>query len=225
MELNESDFLSNKEIYYMLRTKNYSKTKIKYSKSLPLLTLYKIFVLKTDVTEYKDKFDNLINKILIEKDKKEIQKIQKQEKLFIITFNFNNENIILIYKGLTSINDSFLNKFIESDEKYQRKRFKILPVINSNSKILNFLSKDSRPIMLAKKTETKFVNNKNYFLISINLYKNLIIRGIINKIKSNSKGFKFNLGFTVETKKEDNLKEELYASITVNNLEEVYSII
>lgn len=224
MELNKSDFLSNKEIYYMLRTKNYSKTKIKYSKSLPLLTLYKIFVLKTDVTEYKDKFDNLINKILIEKDKKEIQKIQKQEKLFIITFNFNNENIILIYKGLTSINDSFLNKFIESDEKYQRKRFKILPVINSNSKILNFLSKDNRPIMLAKKTETKFVNNENYFLISINLYKNLIIRGIINKIKSNSKGFKFNLGFTVETKKEDNLKEELYASITVNNLEEVYSI-
>lgn len=225
MELNKSDFLSNKEIYYMLRTKNYSKTKIKYSKSLPLLTLYKIFVLKTDVTEYKDKFDNLINKILIEKDKKEIQKIQKQEKLFIITFNFNNENIILIYNGLTSINDSFLNKFIESDEKYQRKRFKILPVINSNSKILNFLSKDNRPIMLAKKTETKFVNNENYFLISINLYKNLIIRGIINKIKSNSKGFKFNLGFTVETKKEDNLKEELYASITVNNLEEVYSII
>lgn len=224
MELNKSDFLSNKEIYYMLRTKNYSKTKIKYSKSLPLLTLYKIFVLKTDVTEYKDKFDNLINKILIEKDKKEIQKIQKQEKLFIITFNFNNENIILIYNGLTSINDSFLNKFIESDEKYQRKRFKILPVINSNSKILNFLSKDNRPIMLAKKTETKFVNNENYFLISINLYKNLIIRGIINKIKSNSKGFKFNLGFTVETKKEDNLKEELYASITVNNLEEVYSI-
>lgn len=214
MELNKNDFLGNKEIYYMLRTKNYSKTKIKYSKSLALLTLYKIFVLKTEVTEYKEKFDNLINKILI-----------KEEKLFIITFNFNNENIILIYKGLTSINDSFLNNFIESDEKYQRKRFKILPVINSNSKILNFLSKDNRPIMLAKKTKTKFINNENYFLISINLYKNLIIRGVINKIKSNSKGFKFNLGFTVETKKEDNLKEELYASVTVNNLEEVYSMI
>lgn len=217
MELNKSDFLGNKEIYYMLRTKNYSKTKIKYSKSLPLLTLYKIFVLKTEVTEYENKFENLINKILIEKDKKE------QEKLFIITFNFNNENIILIYTGLTSINDNFINKFIESDEKYQRKRFKILPVINSNSKILNFLSKDNRPIMLAKKTQTKFINNENYFLISINLYKNLIIRGVINKIKSNSKGFKFNLGFTIETKKEDNLKEELYASVTVNNLEEVYS--
>jgi hypothetical protein len=217
MELNKSDFLGNKEIYYMLRTKNYSKTKIKYSKSLPLLTLYKIFVLKTEVTEYENKFENLINKILIEKDKKE------QEKLFIITFNFNNENIILIYTGLTSINDNFINKFIESDEKYQRKRFKILPVINSNSKLLNFLSKDNRPIMLAKKTETKFINNKNYFLISINLYKNLIIKGVINKIKSNSKGFKFNLGFTIETKKEDNLKEELYASVTVNNLEEVYS--
>lgn len=217
MELNKSDFLGNKEIYYMLRTKNYSKTKIKYSKSLPLLTLYKIFVLKTEVTEYENKFENLINKILIEKDKKE------QEKLFIITFNFNNENIILIYTGLTSINDNFINKFIESDEKYQRKRFKILPVINSNSKILNFLSKDNRPIMLAKKTETKFINNENYFLISINLYKNLIIRGVVNKIKSNSKGFKFNLGFTIETKKEDNLKEELYASVTVNNLEEVYS--
>lgn len=214
MELNKNDFLGNKEIYYMLRTKNYSKTKIKYSKSLPLLTLYKIFVLKTEVTEYKEKFDNLINKILI-----------KEEKLFIITFNFNNENIILIYKGLTSINDNFINKFIVSDEKYQRKRFKILPVINSNSKILNFLSKDNRPIMLAKKTKTKFINNENYFLISINLYKNLIIRSVINKIKSNSKGFKFNLGFTVETKKEDNLKEELYASVTVNNLEEVYSII
>lgn len=214
MELNKNDFLGNKEIYYMLRTKNYSKTKIKYSKSLPLLTLYKIFVLKTEVTEYKEKFDNLINKILI-----------KEEKLFIITFNFNNENIILIYKGLTSINDNFINKFILSDEKYQRKRFKILPVINSNSKILNFLSKDNRPIMLAKKTKTKFINNENYFLISINLYKNLIIRSVINKIKSNSKGFKFNLGFTVETKKEDNLKEELYASVTVNNLEEVYSII
>ena len=214
MELNKNDFLGNKEIYYMLRTKNYSKTKIKYSKSLPLLTLYKIFVLKTEVTEYKEKFDNLINKILI-----------KEEKLFIITFNFNNENIILIYKGLTSINDNFLNNFIESDEKYQRKRFKILPVINSNSKILNFLSKDNRPIMLAKKTKTKFINKENYFLISINLYKNLIIRSVINKIKSNSKGFKFNLGFTVETKKEDNLKEELYASVTVNNLEEVYSII
>jgi hypothetical protein len=77
--------------------------------------------------------------------------------------------------------------------------------------------------MLAKKTETKFINNENYFLISINLYKNLIIRGVVNKIKSNSKGFKFNLGFTIETKKEDNLKEELYASVTVNNLEEVYS--
>ena len=217
MELNKNDFLGNKEIYYMLRTKNYSKSKIKYSKSLPLLTLYKIFILKTEVTEYENKFDNLINKILIEKDKKE------QDKLFIITFNFNNENIILIYKGLTSINDSFLNNFIESDEKYQRKRFKILPVINSNSKILNFLSKDNRPIMLAKKTKTKFINNENYFLISINLYKNLIIRSVINKIKSNSKGFKFNLGFTVETKKEDNLKEELYASVTVNNLEEVYS--
>lgn len=214
MELNKNDFLGNKEIYYMLRTKNYSKTKIKYSKSLPLLTLYKIFVLKTEVTEYKEKFDNLINKILI-----------KEEKLFIITFNFNNENIILIYKGLTSINDNFINKFIVSDEKYQRKRFKILPVINSNSKILNFLSKDNRPIMLAKKTKTKFINKENYFLISINLYKNLIIRSVINKIKSNSKGFKFNLGFTVETKKEDNLKEELYASVTVNNLEEVYSII
>lgn len=217
MELNESDFLGNKEIYYMLRTKNYSKTKIKYSKSLPLLTLYKIFVLKTEVTEYENKFENLVNKIIIEKDKKE------KDKLFIITFNFNNENIILIYTGLRSINDNFINKFIESDEKYQRKRFKILPVINSNSKILNFLSKDNRPIMLAKKTETKFINNENYFLISINLYKNLIIRGVINKIKSNSKGFKFNLGFTVETKKEDNLKEELYASVTVNNLEEVYS--
>lgn len=217
MELNKSEFLGNKEIYYMLRTKNYSKSKIKYSKSLPLLTLYKIFILKTEVTEYENKFDNLINKILIEKDKKE------QDKLFIITFNFNNENIILIYKGLTSINDSFLNNFIESDEKYQRKRFKILPVINSNSKILNFLSKDNRPIMLAKKTKTKFINKENYFLISINLYKNLIIRSVINKIKSNSKGFKFNLGFTVETKKEDNLKEELYASVTVNNLEEVYS--
>jgi len=217
MELNKNDFCGNKEIYYMLRTKNYSKTKIKYSKSLPLLTLYKIFILKTEVTEYENKFENLINKILIEKDKKE------QEKFFIITFNFNNENIILIYKGLTSINDNFINKFIESDEKYQRKRFKILPVINSNSKLLNFLSKDNRPIMLAKKTETKFINNENYFLISINLYKNLIIRGVINKIKSNSKGFKFNLGFTIETKKEDKLKEELYASVSVNNLEEVYS--
>ena len=212
MELNKNDFLGNKEIYYMLRTKNYSKSKKKYSKSLPLLTLYKIFILKSEVTEYENKFENLINKILIEK-----------EKLFILTFNFNNENIILIYKGLTSINDNFINKFIESDEKYQRKRFKILPVISSNSKILNFLSKDNKPIMLAKKTETKFINNENYFLISINLYKNLIIRGVINKIKSNSKGFKFNLGFTIETKKEDNLKEELYASVTVNNLEEVYS--
>ena len=212
MELNKNDFLGNKEIYYMLRTKNYSKSKIKYSKSLPLLTLYKIFILKSEVTEYENKFENLINKILIEK-----------EKLFILTFNFNNENIILIYKGLTSINDNFINKFIVSDKKYQRKRFKILPVISSNSKILNFLSKDNKPIMLAKKTETKFINNENYFLISINLYKNLIIRGVINKIKSNSKGFKFNLGFTIETKKEDNLKEELYASVTVNNLEEVYS--
>ena len=217
MELNKNDFIGNKEIYYMLRTKNYSKTKIKYSKSLPLLTLYKIFVLKTDVTEYENKFENLINEILIKKNEKE------REKLFIITFNFNNENILLIYTGLTSIKDNFINKFIESEEKYQRKRFKILPVISSNSKILNFLSKDNKPIMLAKKTETKFINNDNYFLISINLYKNLIIRGVINKIKSNSKQFKFNLGFTIETKKEDNLKEELYASITVNNLEEVYS--
>ena len=75
---------------------------------------------------------------------------------------------------------------------------------------------------MAKKTETKFINNDNYFMISVNLYKNLLLRGVINKIKSNSDGFKFNLGFTIETNEKDNLKEELLGDIYVNDLKDIF---
>ena len=210
MELNIDNFRSNQETYYLLRTKNYKKNKLKYSKCNGIMELYKLFL----INNY-EKYDDIINNI-IEKNKIE------NEKLFIIAFKFNNDNIIMIYKGLNASNNIFLNNFINETNKYQKKRFKILPIIKSNSKFLDFLSKDNKPIMMAKKTETVFTNNEKYFMISIDLYKNLLLRGVINKIKKNSDGFKFNLGFTIETNEKDNLKEELLCDIYVNNLKDIF---
>ena len=210
MELNINDFKSDNETYYMLRTKNYKKNKLKYSKNKCLLDFYKLYYINSN-----ENYDKILQD-LIENN------IIKDDKLFIITFRFNNNNIVMMYRGVNTINNNFLNKYIDSDEKYQKMHFKILPIIKSNSKFLNFLSKDNKPIMMAKKTETKFINKNNYFIISVNLYKNLLLRGIINKIKSNSDGFKFNIGFTIETNEKDNLKEELLCDIHVNNLKDLF---
>ena len=210
MELNIHDFKSDNKTYYMLRTKNYKKNKLKYSKNKCLLDFYKLYYINSN-----ENYDKILQD-LIENN------IIKDDKLFIITFRFNNNNIVMMYRGVNTINNNFLNKYIDSDEKYQKMHFKILPIIKSNSKFLNFLSKDNKPIMMAKKTETKFINKNNYFIISVNLYKNLLLRGIINKIKSNSDGFKFNIGFTIETNEKDNLKEELLCDIHVNNLKDLF---
>ena len=210
MELNIDDFKSDNETYYMLRTKNYKKNKLKYPKNKGLLDFYKLYYINSN-----ENYDKILQD-LIENN------IIKDDKLFIITFRFNNNNIVMMYRGINTINNNFLNKYIEAGEKYQKMHFKILPIIKSNSKFLNFLSKDNKPIMMAKKTETKFINKNNYFIISVNLYKNLLLRGIINKIKSNSDGFKFNIGFTIETNEKDNLKEELLCDIHVNNLKDIF---
>jgi hypothetical protein len=210
MELNIRDFTSDNETYYMLRTKNYKKNKMKYPKNNGLLDFYKLYYICSNENYDKNLQD------LIEKN------IMKDDKLFIVTFRFNDDNIVMIYRGVKTANNNFLDKYIDADEKYQKTRFKILPIIKSNSKFLNFLSKDNKPIMMAKKTETKFINNDNYFMISVNLYKNLLLRGVINKIKSNSDGFKFNLGFTIETNEKDNLKEELLGDIYVNDLKDIF---
>lgn len=210
MELNIRDFTSDNETYYMLRTKNYKKNKMKYPKNNGLLDFYKLYYICSNENYDKNLQD------LIEKN------IMKDDKLFIVTFRFNDDNIVMIYRGVKTANNNFLDKYIDADEKYQKTRFKILPIIKSNSKFLNFLSKDNKPIMMAKKTETKFINNDNYFIISVNLYKNLLLRGVINKIKSNSDGFKFNLGFTIETNEKDNLKEELLGDIYVNDLKDIF---
>jgi hypothetical protein len=210
MELNIRDFTSDNETYYMLRTKNYKKNKMKYPKNNGLLDFYKLYYIGSNENYDKNLQD------LIEKN------IMKDDKLFIVTFRFNDDNIVMIYRGVKTANNNFLDKYIDADEKYQKTRFKILPIIKSNSKFLNFLSKDNKPIMMAKKTETKFINNDNYFMISVNLYKNLLLRGVINKIKSNSDGFKFNLGFTIETNEKDNLKEELLGDIYVNDLKDIF---
>ena len=210
MELNIDDFKSDNETYYMLRTKNYKKNNLKYPKNKGLLDFYKLYYICSNENYDKNLQD------LIEKN------IMKDDKLFIVTFRFNDDNIVMIYRGVKTANNNFLDKYIDADEKYQKTRFKILPIIKSNSKFLNFLSKDNKPIMMAKKTETKFINKNNYFIISVNLYKNLLLRGIINKIKSNSDGFKFNIGFTIETNEKDNLKEELLCDIHVNNLKDLF---
>ena len=210
MELNIHDFKSDNKTYYMLRTKNYKKNKLKYSKNKCLLDFYKLYYINSN-----ENYDKILQD-LIENN------IIKDDKLFIITFRFNNNNIVMMYRGVNTINNNFLNKYIDSDEKYQKMNFKILPIIKSNSKFLNFLSKDNKPIMMAKKTETKFINKNNYFIISVNLYKNLLLRGVINKIKSNSDGFRFNIGFTIETNEKDNLKEELLCDIHVNNLKDLF---
>ena len=210
MELNICDFTSDNETYYMLRTKNYKKNKLKYPKNNGLLNFYKLYYINSNKNYDKILQDLIENNII------------KDDKLFIITFRFNDDNIVMMYQGVNTINNNFLNKYIDADEKYQKTRFKILPIMKSNSKFLNFLSKDNKPIMMAKKTETKFTKKDNYFMISVNLYKNLLLRGVINKIKSNSDGFKFNIGFTIETNEKDNLKEELLCDIHVNNLKDIF---
>ena len=151
MELNIRDFTSDNETYYMLRTKNYKKNKMKYPKNNGLLDFYKLYYICSNENYDKNLQD------LIEKN------IMKDDKLFIVTFRFNDDNIVMIYRGVKTANNNFLDKYIDADEKYQKTRFKILPIIKSNSKFLNFLSKDNKPIMMAKKTETKFINNDNYF--------------------------------------------------------------
>lgn len=210
MELNINNFIFNNENdYFLLRTKNYHNTKIKYSKKKSLLTLQNVFFIKD-----KENYGNIFEDIM--------KKVYKDEKLFIITLNNKNENLIFIYKDFENCNDENLINFINSDDKLKNKKLKIIPIIYSDSKILNLVKNKHKPILIGKKTNTIYTNNSKYFKIDINLYKSFFIRTIINSIKKNVKKMKILFGVTIETKKKDNRAEELYAKLIINDFSQIF---
>ena len=210
MELNINNFIfKNKNNYFLLRTKNYHNTKVKYSKKKSLFTLQNVFLIKN-----KENYDNIFEEI--------IKIIYKNEKLFIITLNNKNENLIFIYKDFESCKDETLVNFINIEDKLKNKKLKIIPIIYSDSKILNLAQKKQKPIIIGKKTNTKYTNHSKYFKIDINLYKSFFIRNIINSVKKNVKNMKILFGITIETNKEDKKAEELYAKLIINDFSKVF---
>jgi len=211
MELNINNFIfKNENDYFLLRTKNYHKTKTKYSKKKSLFTLQNVFFIK-DTENYDEIFEDII------------KKVYREEKLFIITLNNKNENLIFIYKDFENCDDVTLVNFINSDDKLKNKKLKIIPIIYSDSKILNLTQTKHKPIIIGKKTNTIYTNNTKYFKIDINLYKSFIIRTIISGIKKSVKTMKILFGITIETKKEDNKGEELYAKLVINDCSQVFA--
>lgn len=210
MELNINNFIfKNENDYFLLRTKNYHKTKTKYSKKKSLFTLQNVFFIK-DTENYDEIFEDII------------KKVYREEKLFIITLNNKNENLIFIYKDFENCDDVTLANFINSNDKLKNKKLKIIPIIYSDSKILNLAQTKHKPIIIGKKTNTTYTNNIKYFKIDINLYKSFLIRTIINGIKKSVKNMKILFGITIETKKEDNKAEELYAKLIINDCSQVF---
>jgi len=197
--------------YFLLRTKNYHKTNVKYSKKRPLLNMFKAFRIdRSDPEYYNAMFDKIIESIDIE------------EKLFIVCLNFHNNNLIFVFTGLDKVDDKTFNKFVNSNDKfYRNSRLKLLPIVKSESKILKLVCKDNKPIIIGKKTETLYTNCNRYFRIEINLYKSLLIRAIIDKVVKNCKNLSLSFGLTMETKKEDKMTEELYAVINIGNLSKI----
>ena len=211
MELNTNNFIfKNENDYFLLRTKNYHKTKTKYSKKKSLFTLQNVFFIKD-----KENYDNIFEDI--------IEQVYRDEKLFIITLNNKKENLIFIYKDFEKCDDITLTNFINNNDKFKNNRLKIIPIIYSDSTILNFTQKKHKPIIIGKKTNTIYTNNIKYFKIDINLYKSFIIRTIISGIKKSVKNMKILFGITIETKKGDNKNEELYAKLIINDCSQVFT--
>lgn len=211
MELNTNNFIfKNENDYFLLRTKNYHKTKTKYSEKNSLFTLQNVFFIKD-----KENYDRIFEDI--------IDRIYKDKKLFIITLNNKKENLMFVYKDFEKCDDVTLTNFINNNDKFKNNRLKIIPIIYSDSKILNFTQSKHKPIIIGKKTNTTYTNNSKYFKIDINLYKSFIIRTIINGIKKSVKNMKILFGFTIETKKEDNKEEKLYAKLVINDCSQVFT--
>lgn len=212
MELNIDIFKNYDESnYFLLRTKNYHKTNLKYSKKRPLLNMLKVFRIDRGDPEY---YNTMFDKI--------IKSIDVDEKLFIVCMNFHNNNLIFVFTGLDNIDNKIFKKFITSNDLFYRKnRLKLLPIVKSESKILKLVCKDNRPIIIGRKTETYYTNCDRYFRIEINLYKSLLIRAVINKIVKNCKNLSLSFGLTIETKKEDKTNEDLFAVINIDDLSRV----
>lgn len=206
MEHNLNNFLlKNNNDYFLLRTKNYHKTKIKYSKIKSILNIYKIFSITDE-----DSFSDVV------------KGLEGDCKYFIVCMNFYDKNIMFVFKGWEDINDNIFTDFLEGDDKYKNDRLKILPIIYTDSKILNMVYKKNKPIIIGRKTETLYINNKKYFRININLHKSFLIRSVINGIKSKFKNMELALGITIETKDKDKSNEELFAKVQIKNLDKFF---
>ena len=206
MELNLNDFLlKNNDDYFLLRTKNYHKTKIKYSKSKSVLNIYKVFSITDE-----DSFSDVVGSL------------ESDCKYFIVCMNFYDKNIMFVFKGWEDIDNDIFADFLEGDNKYKNDRLKILPIIYTDSKLLNMVYKKNKPIIIGRKTETLYINNKKYFRININLHKSFLIRSVINGIKSKLKNMELALGITIETKDKDESHEELFAKVQMKNLDQFF---
>ena len=180
---------------FLLRTADYSNTKVKENK-YPLFQLDKIYI-----------FDNGEDtKVLYNQLKKDIHYLILQIKL-------SNKKVFYVYPiDYKSPNQSMFWKFFY-DEIDRKNRVKVIPYIKNNTSIF---MKNNKPVMIGKKINVEFNQFEKVLQINLVLNNNFLIRKILNYILSKDKSVY--VGLTIETYPEDYYGEELLCIFGLNSL-------
>eukprot|EP00041_Stephanoeca_diplocostata_P025595 m.673238 g.673238 ORF g.673238 m.673238 type:complete len:973 (-) comp22780_c0_seq1:278-3196(-) len=110
-------------------------------------------------------------------------------------------------------------KFIDADEEFQKKRFKLIPQIVQGNYLIR-KTVPCKPALVANKGLTvPFIRNPHYFEVDIDVSSDTTARFITKMCLGMSKSIVVDIAFLIESKDEDELPEAVLGTIRFNRLD------
>lgn len=176
---------------FLLKTKDYWKSKAKYS-SKALLELDKIIICESE---------SEINNF-------DFRQYCKTDTL-VIDLYIHKKRVVSFYNGIFTTKSPLLTLFLDDKIKRQ-KRLKILPYVKDFQSIL---IKNNRAIPIGLTNKLIFERTEQYFYLKINL-NNFIVNQVLDKLDK-KKGELF-LGVTIDNARNDGENEVLVCVMGIN---------
>jgi hypothetical protein len=108
--------------------------------------------------------------------------------------------------------EKLLENFIEGDDEYRNKRFKIIPGIPEGSYMVK-MAVGNKPAILGTKLTTQYHKGPNCFEVAVDVQSSTIAIGLLRLVTGYASSLDLELAFLIESQSPDELPERLLGGV------------
>jgi hypothetical protein len=111
--------------------------------------------------------------------------------------------------------EKMLKEFIDGTDEYRNARFKIIPGIPDGGFIVR-TTVGNKPALLGTKIDIKYYKGDNFFEVEVDVGSSMVAIGILRVVAGYASSLDLELGFLIESQKEEELPERMIGGVRVH---------